>query len=122
MENHEQILKMIEEVDPNNRELMEEIDILVWEYIGFDKNSERKIDDCPDFTTSRDALKKIRPEGWGFDHDVIFNKWEVVGYVTEGYSKNYPSVESYCYLPTEELAELHCIIQAIAHERAKAIP
>ncbi len=134
MKAHEQILKMIEEVSPDDTKTLDEIDARVAFYVGADKVlSEHLKGDETEFlrlykvfpqlgkkyTRSRDALKAIRPEGWGFDHDVIFDKWAIVGYVTEGFSKNHPCVESYTHLPTEEIAELHAIIQAIVYERGR---
>ena len=66
-----------------------------------------------EFTRSRDALKAIRPEGW---------------YITTSYTirgAECSMIDSsgrgmvYCHLPTktEELAELHAIIQAIEYEK-----
>lgn len=68
------------------------------------------------YTRSRDALKAIRPDGWdfidvygGYNH----NKWifniNMGSFNTKG-----------AVLPTEELAELHAIIQTIEYERSKS--
>ena len=72
---------------------------------------------CPEFSRSRDALKAIRPKGWFFAirHEGLFcasPKWDCKG----------SSKEKHLYgpfFPTEELAELHAIIQAIEYERTK---
>lgn len=122
---HETILKMIEEVDPNDRAKLDEIDFDVCMWL-IPERKRRQIErgftglyHIPKYTRSRDALKSIRPIGWGYDHDVIFDKWAIVGYMTEGFAKDFPCVES-PILPTEELAELHAIIQSIAYDRSKS--
>lgn len=115
------ILKMIEEVDPSDTAKLNEIDFAVWQFLGNDKNAKSPIECGFDFggikyTRSRDALKSIRPEGWIYD--------------CEWYSKNRFTARFYKLdsdeiqeespvLPTEELAELHSIIQAIDFERTK---
>jgi len=67
----------------------------------------------PLYTRSRDALKSIRPDGWFSVDENAAKGWQA--------SINQPdTTEQYFYitrLPTEELAELHIIIQAKAHER-----
>lgn len=73
------------------------------------------------YTRSRDALKAIRPEGWtieiynGVDgnHARIF---DIKTLLDPSRGDDF-SFESPLRLPTEELAELHAIIQAIAYER-----
>ena len=71
--------------------------------------------DIPNYIGSRDALKAIRPEGWlpfcGNRHLKSGDKPFYFGFVT-----NAAQVISED-LPTEELAELHAIIQAIYYER-----
>lgn len=67
------------------------------------------------YTRSRDALKSIRPEGWGFS---ISHLNAVVAYRindTGGFDYALQTQK----LPTEELAELHAIIQAIEWERSQ---
>lgn len=81
------------------------------------------------YTRSRDALKSIRPEGW------VFNSRSVRGFdpysykfTTSGFKPVWDREKQiredihHIYkpglsLPTEELAELHAIIQAIDYER-----
>ena len=76
------------------------------------------------YTKSRDLLKSIRPEGWSWYASSNVNMDSFVihtGFVeaTEGQ----PLMHDVEFLgevvgKTEELAELHAIIQAIAYERA----
>ncbi len=144
------MLKMIEEVDPSDTAKLDEIDARVWCYLnnyeflnwivdnyynskskkvifekdgkvkfhGFSKNKigRHKVFNTQ-LTRSRDALKSIRPEGWTFQAWHPFpsptaycQAWKVIsgGPEIKGYSK------------TEELAELHAIIQAIEWERDHA--
>lgn len=137
MTDAEIILKMIEEVDPADTAKLDEIDALVACFIGIDvkrfddaegvNSPEYMIMDgedidgpCAKYTRSRDALKAIRPDGW-----------QIKGY--EGNCTGQFSDGFYCtlakkdgiltkkfmgsQLPTEELAELHAIIQALNYER-----
>lgn len=73
------------------------------------------------YTRSRDALKSIRPEGW-----YIWIQQNGNGY--RSHLRDFPFVgnrdklRSKCFenqftAPTEELAELHAILQAIAYDR-----
>lgn len=64
----------------------------------------------PQYTRSCDALKAIRPEGWTFEIQKVGK---------DGYTCRYGDVIHAPYSPTEELAELHAIIQAIAYERSQ---
>lgn len=70
---------------------------------------------CPEYTRSRDALKAVRPE-WYFIR--AGGDWRSTGefycliYSTQVVPQFYVD-----HAPTEELAELHAIIQAIAYER-----
>lgn len=138
----QKILNMIENVNPDDIEILNEIDARVWCYVfrGNDYKYEGRLKHMantahfPDriiyysdgkkhtqfqfFTRSRDALKAIRPEGWEFRFDSNcgsnicemfkspdgIQRWEVEAPI----------------LPTEELAELHAIIQAIQWERDNA--
>lgn len=104
----EQILRMIETVDPSDKPSMGRIDRSVSFYLSTG---------CHDFklrkyTRSRDALKSIRPKGWTFDFS-HFDNGDVQCYAPcpdgEG-SREYVG-------KTEELAELHVIIQSAEHER-----
>lgn len=64
------------------------------------------------YTRSRNSLKLTRPEGWSIS---IENDGDIDCFMT---CKNPPYHQvSAPALPTEELAELHTIIQAIDYER-----
>lgn len=131
----ETILKMIEEVSPDDTAKMEEIDARVmaylegWEFKDYVRmyNDERMhgftLDEgeilfTVQYTRSRDALKAIRPKGYAqswptfYSTGVLEYKYSFFG-IGLGYVQAYVSPE----LPTEELAELHAIIQAIEYER-----
>jgi len=72
------------------------------------------------YTRSRDALKDIRPEGWTptkLMGNVINKLWSFGLY---HWPSNTSTVQT--SLPTEELAELHAIIQAIDYERSQNVP
>jgi len=108
------ILELIEGVDPADTAAMDEIDLAVinefWPetaayHIELGYNN-------PKYTRSRDALKSIRPEGWGLE-SIISEKYNRVR-VFQTHGKSNLKSE---YLPNEELAELHAIIQAIQYER-----
>lgn len=119
MSDAQTILKMIEEVDPADTAKLDEIDARVYEFLDFpDSNI-----GCPEYTRSRDSLKSIRPEGWGFNnyyhykhgidsqlHSCSAGHWKVNQWENTIFAEA---------LPTEELAELHAIIQAIDHERGR---
>lgn len=134
------ILKMIEEVSPNDTTKLGEIDAKVWEYVtgrkstlrhkgsvsspdGYWHSDDGATIDClpPQYTRSRDTLKDIRPHGWvtmlvEFDNGGGF----ILGWncclknIQDKLVTSRPGT-----LPTEELAELHAIIQAIEYERSK---
>lgn len=124
------ILKMIETVSPDDTAKLDEIDARVdcykWGYDFHDVNS---VEGCfvsyfhkgplPEdkygnlsqkYTRSRDALKAIRPEGWWFG---------ICGAYWCDFGKKLDERKPTPELPTEELAELHAIIQAIEYERTK---
>jgi len=131
-----ELLKMIEEVDPSDTAKLDEIDARVWCYLGLSAEPFKKlkyssfigrywydhsINDkgCrqipPFYTRSRDALKAIRPDGWYID----INEYEkTTAFLTEfgGGFRQTKKVE----LPTEELAELHAILQALAYDRGQS--
>lgn len=80
------------------------------------------------YTRSRDALKSIRPEGWCFEMGFT---WPDVGneFTYKAFNRKL-GLEDDCEgrlcdicltanCVTEELAELHAIIQAIEYERSK---
>lgn len=137
------ILDMIEAVDPADTAKLDEIDSRADAYVrrltfvaheasSFGGLSYKyKCDDpppktqygcawavaVPRYTRSRDALKAIRPEGWWFD---IENYGDTEAMCTATMkNRNLDIVLDSDELPTEELAELHAIIQAIAYERGE---
>lgn len=140
------ILELIESVDPADSAALDEIDVLShifaknWECDGVvnikandrgsggidyylkdnnhafgGQNLHLKLK----YTRSRDALKSIRPEGfWCEFKKADDGDW--VGIL----GKNGGSGGNICkfmsgYRPTEELAELHAIIQAIEYNRGQ---
>lgn len=129
MSQAQKILKMIESVDPSDTDTLDEIDARVFYYLAEDDPDAFWDDNgklTPAFrddlnkgvpftphTRSRDALKTIRPEGWlsGFVQYPTGYKYIIEhkdsGLVIRGRE-----------MPTEELAELHAIIQAIEWERS----
>lgn len=116
------ILKMIREVDPSDTAKLDEIDFAVWQFLGNDKNAKSPIECGFDFggikyTRSRDALKAIRPEGWHYfiDSRGGCKLWSLDCTRPEFHAQN----NNCGMLRTEELAELHAIIQAIDFERTK---
>ena len=146
MNNHETILRMIEKVDHKDEKALREIDARVhfWHSLDIDGGALKNIciqknkvtaekqtrniwgvvsysidGDVPHYTTSRDAIKSIRPDGlMVFDsgQDLVTGVWyyQFVG-IEQDLSKECYSAE----ILTEELAELHATIQAIAYERQK---
>jgi hypothetical protein len=128
MTESETILKMIETADPADTMKLDEIDARVWCRLS-DKRyhgtmpmwkhantivCEDGTFEGPYYSRSRDALKAIRPEGFGFDIEV-----SLIGHRC---SATMPDTLNrfVANLPTEELAELHAIIQAIEYERRNA--
>jgi hypothetical protein len=109
---HEQILKMIEAVDPSDTAKMDEIDAMVFRYVTKDNRSWVGLPK-PKYTRSRDALKAIRPEGFYFNGGFVGKYAE---YEADNFSIPRIKFNSGDKL-TEELAELHAIIQAVAFER-----
>lgn len=132
-----ELLKMIETVDPNDIVKLDEIDARVQLYAACIKSvregikdmdkwiyTRKKYQDCPQYTRSRDALKSIRPEGWGIqiiqEH---FQDWATKKITRPWFCtirKHDVVAFGQFSLPTEELAELHAIIQAITYERSSA--
>lgn len=147
----QELLKMIESVDPNDGGALDEIDARVWclvrpyifvtksmEPYGENNFNELKNDNngkgyywcnCfgnkkwpPKYTRSRDALKSIRPDGWSFQ---MFGnsfsgeptKNNDLKYYAELSRDNPYQSKTSPDLPTEELAELWCIVSAIQWER-----
>jgi hypothetical protein len=120
-----EILKMIEAVDSsrevneiNNR--LDEIDFMAMQYLypklGLHKHDHVIVDSCgvriraDYYTRSRDALKAIRPDGY-FNYSA--SSHGICNFVL---FKDNTKIES-ADCKTEELAELHAIIQAIEHDR-----
>lgn len=135
MTDAETILKMIETVDPTNTAKLDEIDARVqcWRmghvYSHHDefcsglalrymhKDNEGKavfMSDTWKYTRSRDALKAIRTDGWWFG---MYQGAD--GFTASCEKPDWFSGFRSPRLPTEELAELHSIIQAIEYERSK---
>ena len=102
------ILKMIETVDPSDTVEMDKIDIAVGDYVDGQWYGRQ-------FTRSRDALKAIRPKGWNFAM-LPLSDFTFLCQASHGDPNRTDGPES-DHLGTEELAELHAIIQAIAYER-----
>lgn len=128
MKEHEFILNMIENVNPDDTEKLDEIDARVLCYVNnSNPNGEAWLGDekttvwranlfigkCNIYTRSRDALKSIRPDGLAV---AIWSNGRCTKWVC-GASKDADNPMTSVSLPTEELAELHAIIQAIAYER-----
>src|SRR5665213_267881 len=136
-----EILSMIETVSPDDVAKLDQIDARVWCYLNDDGGNivfvgkekfgytyafgdDFGVDsgiyntDEKQYTRSRDELKKIRPQGWCFDLDSYYN--HPAGKVLFDCSCDKINYEDCLQTPaflTEELAELHCIIQAIEYER-----
>jgi hypothetical protein len=68
--------------------------------------------DFPSYSRSRDALKAIRPEGWKFKTEYFAGQFHTVPFLRNPFALPYSPL-----LPSEELAELHAIIQALEYER-----
>lgn len=121
-----QILELIENVDPEDTQALDEIDLAVLKYLHgddwkrFTTTIEGRVVAEADsmFCTSRDALKSIRPEGKNsyasIEQDYDWS-WSAS---IENLDRNGGTYHS-PQLPTEELAELHAIIQAISHDRGE---
>jgi len=143
------ILELIENVDVNDAnvaDILDEIDARVWcllndkepqflngfwGFVGYSTYGGNCHTGADKYTRSRDALKSIRPEGWDIsiyaDHfygePPIWNctiglhskEGDVV--TKEFTSSSQATGEG---MLTEELAELHAIVQAIAYERKAA--
>ena len=105
------ILKMIETVDPSDADEMDKIDLAVVDYVDGQWHGRQ-------FTRSRDALKEIRPKGWNFAILPLSDgTFCCRGSYGDPNRTDGPDSDN---LRTEELAELHTIIQAIAYERKRS--
>lgn len=149
----EDILKMIEVVDPNDTYLLDEIDARIWCWINNARFKRMLSNKYPTlqpnkfsfykngtldtklivyeykYTRSRDVLKSMRPNDWKFtvDHRIgngkdRFKEWRFCGHAWKhiGEYDKFGTIYYYTdknFLPTEELAELHAIIQAIELDR-----
>ena len=125
----QEILSLIENVDPADTAKLDEIDFRVNHYIvahriGYEKpycdawkQARIRNADCPQYTRSRDALKAIRPEGWNLEIKVWGKSQARCTIWKRPFCDT--GIRFSRWLPTEELAELHCIIKAIEHERTK---
>lgn len=150
MSEAEKILEMIEQVSPDDTAKLDEIDARVWAYlhlhddfkiyfhkergaITYRHNSWPKDAHYsvlrhgfsnPKVTTSRDALKAIRPSGYFFlrrsppDDGWPYIETSLVKILKDG-DEELRFSNMIGTLATEELAELHAIIQAIKYERTK---
>lgn len=132
----QEILKLIETVSPDDAAKLDEIDEEVYFYVEQPKNEHQMRQGIvwqpfpKKYTRSRDELKRIRPEGWEFQADirfacdvkpsgVLYRFWAMLpDWLRWNPMDNrwIHSIES-PKLETEELAELHAIIQAIEYER-----
>jgi hypothetical protein len=121
-----EILRLIETVDPSDRERMDEIDARVEVYLKKGGHfshwregsvltvcftGEQPNSICGEYTRSRDALKSTRPEGWSMHVQNLGGE----NFYVELSLEDFRTTEK--HRPTEELAELHAIIQAIEYER-----
>jgi hypothetical protein len=132
----EEILKMIEDASPGDADKLDAIDVCVASYLHGKEYAAHRLSGFTailltengevvavgsQYTRSRDALKIIRPEGWRLEIQHVRSLSDA------GKTKWYSSLISPCSnyevnvgpMPTEELAELHAIIQAIEYERTK---
>jgi regulator of replication initiation timing len=127
-----EILQMIEEVSPDDTAKLDEIDARVIAYLH-EWNADEVIEDYRDtktadnhywqnnykeYTRSRDALKTIRPEGWHVcGHYALATALGYAFTLFRHKDNSGHSVTGVGMIKTEELAELHAIISAIAWER-----
>lgn len=118
-----EILRMIEEVSPDDTAKLDEIDARVQPYVDAALGVyETEMGYQPrKYTRSRDALKAIRPGAWYWfaNSSPGSNNIFSIHKETSGPSGWYEPCFSSQILPTEELAELHAIIQAIEHDRSQ---
>lgn len=123
MTDFEKLLNMIENVDTADSDALDEIDEMVFKYLG-DKYGNLWITvvgesiaySIAKYTRSRDALKGMRPKGWRCfvaQQDDEKGTW-VAGFQKQDYSFHAVLTEGF---KTEEFAELHAILQAIEWER-----
>ncbi len=140
----EKLLKMIEDVDPDDSDTLDEIDARFWCFSNgevFEKAKRKYVGsalgDCicinfyhPDaghgngfttireyYTRSRDVLKAARLKDWTYSSHQNRKGFE---YPKLGWVVSLGSVCRSPILPTEELAELHAIIQAKEWDKENA--
>lgn len=123
------LLTLIENADPADNKALDEIDARVWEFIGPEKHKPGEIKYPglrPSYTASRDAIKIIRPEGWitSLHNSIIMRtdgpqKWQCQMSMFENVhlKERCAKIVFSGDCNSEELAELHAIIQAIEFER-----
>ena len=132
----ETILKLIETVSPDDTAKLDEIDLAVWRYLYAGTNNRyagHPNGDYagPQFTRDRSLLKEIRPEANWFQTK-LYPEVRVLGVRGSGESKVTETTMIAVYecaaisyglksprLPTEELAELHAILQSLEYERSQ---
>jgi hypothetical protein len=108
------IINLIETLNPANDAEMAGIDAQVWHYVH-GNDAVPPLTGYPRYTRSRDVLKAIRPAGFL----VKIENWEkftaVYGcfILPDGTLADFDSGQG----TTEELAELHVILQGIAYSR-----
>lgn len=130
----QKILELIENVEPSDTDTMDEIDARVECFVNPNNTNPHKVETSSfwyiinwadqrvtppfEYTRSRDALKAIRPEGaYVFQSPYSDKKWACFSnYWSREEDMDFMDFSS-PKLPTEELAELHAIIQAIEFER-----
>lgn len=138
----QEILKLIEEVDPADTAKLDEIDARTYCFVNggdYERHFRGQFfglcskmwgnhnveTSTPLYTRSRDALKAIRPEGWAvqiqsFDYlDNPQKHWNAILGKSICHDGHVDGGSLSPDLPTEELAELHAIIQAIDYERKR---
>ncbi|PSL23496.1 hypothetical protein [Dyadobacter jiangsuensis] len=138
----ETILRLIETVDPNDTEKLDEIDARVYCYVRPEEFSYVSMSDNTDkdyccysfiakylgpkekfvgldmsrliirYTRSREELKAIRPDGVKWIRTTFCVDMGSISSIHIG-----STIIDAGVLPTEELSELHAIIQAIDYER-----
>lgn len=74
----------------------------------------------PDYTHSRDDLKKVRPQGWFFHVSPCRHGRDKILFDVDAYKiLDHGAHVGHKGFTTEESAELHAIIQAIDYDRKK---
>lgn len=122
MNSYQIILKLIDAVDPSDTDNLDNIDTFVHILINDIAGNEKYIHPRQ-YTRSRDALKAIRPDGWepsAYHPDCIIGCFHDGWYFNLKRLTQFEELRKTAYSmqhKTEELAELHAIIQAIAYER-----